>query len=53
MKILPFGVIPMFVDGAGIGDNFGATGAQIRYFDVFYVNPPVVGFQVTGSPEEP
>jgi len=52
MKILSGNVVAVFVGDAGIGSGFGQIGPQVRYFDIYYVNPPVVGFQVSGSAEE-
>lgn len=52
MKILPSNVVPVFMPGAGIGNDFGLIGPQIRYFDVYYINPPVVGFSVAVPPAE-
>lgn len=45
MRVLPLHVVPIFL-GQGAG---GSLGAQISYFDAFYSQPPVVGFQVIGS----
>ena len=52
MKILPSNVVPVFMDGAGIGHDFGQIAPQVRYFDVYYINPPVVGFSVAVPPAE-
>jgi hypothetical protein len=52
MKILPSGTVPTFMDGAGIGHDFGQIAAQIRYFDVYYISSPVVGFTVALPPAE-
>lgn len=52
MKIIPSGTVVTFMDGAGIGNDFGQIGPQIRYFDVYYINPPAVGFTVALPPEE-
>lgn len=49
MKFLAGQAIPLFLGQTGIGENFGQIGAQIRYFDVFYVQPPVVGFHIVGE----
>jgi hypothetical protein len=47
MRILPIHVIPIF-----LGTTLpGGVGAQLKAFDVFYKLPPVVGWQVIGSPE--
>ena len=43
---------PLFLENAGIGYNFGLIAPQIKYFDVFYTLPPVVGLQILGSDEE-
>lgn len=48
MRILPIHVIPIFLSRALPGE----LGSQLRMFDVFYKTPPVVGWHVTGSPEE-
>jgi len=39
----------MYLAGAGSGEG---CPAQIKFFDVYYVNPPVVGFHVIGSEED-
>lgn len=52
MKILPSNTVPVFMDGAGIGHDMGQIGPQIRYFDVYYINSPVVGFTVSVPPPE-
>lgn len=39
----------MFLGLAGIGQNFGQIAPQIKFFDVYYDMPIVVGFVVTGS----
>lgn len=49
MKIFTVNAIPMFV-GAGTPGTAGP--AQIKFFDVYYVNPPVVGFHVVGAEED-
>lgn len=49
MRIYPGQVIPLFVGDGSLGSS-GAP--QIRFFDVYYVNPPVVGLQVVGSEED-
>jgi hypothetical protein len=43
MRVLPIHVVPIFL-GQGAG---GALGAQLCYFDVFYTEPPIVGFHVS------
>lgn len=40
---------PFFVGNAGIGTGSGPVAPQIRCFDVFYVEPVVVGLQVVGE----
>lgn len=40
------GSIPLFITTAGVG---GQASAQIRFFDVYYTTPPVVGFHVIGE----
>ena len=52
MKIIPSGTQITFMDGAGIGHDMGQIAPQVRYFDVYYINPPVVGFTVALGPEE-
>lgn len=37
----------MFLGMSGIGP---LPGAQIRFFDVYYILPPVVGVQILGGP---
>lgn len=47
MRVLPSQTIPIFLRGSlpsGIG-------SQLRYFDVFYKQPPVVGWHVVGADE--
>lgn len=44
--------IPVFVGQAGVGQNFGQIAPQVQFFDVFYTNPPVVGFHVVGSVDD-
>lgn len=48
MRILPYSVIPIF-----LGRPSGNDGAALRYFDVFYRTPPVVGFHVICCPPPP
>lgn len=48
MKILGAG-IPLFLGQGGVGQNFGQIAPQIRFFDVYYIHPPVVGLQIIGS----
>lgn len=40
---------PFFINGAGVGQNFGQIAAQILSFDVFYTEPVIVGLQIVGS----
>jgi len=49
MNIFTVNSIPMFITEGGVG---GAGPAQIKFFDVYYVNPPVVGFHVIGNEED-
>lgn len=49
MKFLPFGSHVLFLGDTGIGSNFGQIAPQIKYFDIYYTLPPVVGFQVLGG----
>lgn len=42
---------PIFLGQAGLGKNFGQIAPQLKTFDVFYCQPPVVGFHVV--PDEP
>jgi len=46
MKFIPHGSHILFLGESGIGTNFGQIAPQIRFFDVFYSLPPVVGFHV-------
>jgi hypothetical protein len=43
---------PIFLGGLGSGGNQGLIAPQIKFFDVFYCFPPVVGFHVVGSKED-
>lgn len=43
MRILPSHVIPIFLNQ---GTLTGQIAAQLLSFDVYYTNPPVVGFHV-------
>lgn len=52
MKIFG-GPNPVFLGDAGVGQNFGQIAPQIKSFDVFYCQPPVIGFQVIGSDTDP
>ncbi len=45
MNIFTVNAIPMFISEGGVGSP---CAAQIKFFDVYYVNPPVVGFHVVG-----
>jgi len=48
MRIIPAQVIPMFRQEVA-----GPIAAQLLTFDVYYSEPPVVGFQVMGcDPDE-
>lgn len=50
IKMIPSGATLVFLDGAGIGEGSGGSNLpEIRNFDVFYSNPPVVGFHVVGD----
>lgn len=51
MKLNPQDVQLLFLGTAGIGLNFGQIAPQIKFFDVYYTLPPVVGFHVIGDPE--
>lgn len=44
MRVLPIHVIPIFL-GQAAGCQ---TSAQLKFFDVFYTSPPVVGFDIIG-----
>lgn len=48
MRILPFYVVPIFLRRTLPGE----LGSQIRFFDVFYKEAPVVGWHVMDSGEE-
>jgi len=45
LRILPAHVIPIFLKKAAIGE----LGAQVRFFDAYYKEPPIVGFHVLGE----
>jgi len=47
MRILPYSVIPIFLGHQGV-----TGGAELRYLDVYYTEPPVIGFDVICCPEE-
>jgi len=47
MRVLPFHTIPIFLSRALPGE----LGSQLRMFDVFYKEPPVVGWHVLGDPD--
>jgi hypothetical protein len=47
MRIIPAQVIPIFREKVD-----GPTAAQLLTFDVYYSEPPVVGFQVVGCDPE-
>lgn len=47
MRILPFYTIPIFLSRALPGE----LGSQLRLFDVYYKEPPVVGWHVLGDPD--
>ena len=49
MKIYSINSIPLFI---GTGNLSGKTAPQIRFFDVYYIDPLVVGFHVTGGSDE-
>lgn len=46
--ILIGGPNPMFLSAV----SFGGQAPQVRFFDVFYTLPPVVGFHVIGDVDE-
>lgn len=48
MRVLPIHVIPIFLSTSLPGE----AGAQVRMFDVFYKNPPVVGWHVAGAVDD-
>ena len=50
MRSISNGSIPMFLGELGINPN--VVGPQIKDFDVFYIDPLIVGFHVTGASEE-
>lgn len=50
MQTFAVGVIPLFINTSGGVISPGP--AQIKFFDVYYVNPPVVGFHVMGDEED-
>jgi hypothetical protein len=43
---------PIFVGGLGTGGEVGVIAPQIKFFDVYYVCAPVVGFHVSANKEE-
>lgn len=51
MKVITQGSQLVFLGEAGIGHNFGQIAPQIKSFDVYYDQPPVVGLQIVGSDE--
>lgn len=44
------GPFPFFLGQSGIGQNFGQIAPQIRFFDVYYDTPIIVGLQIIGAP---
>ena len=42
----------IFLGDGGIGPGFGQIAAQILTFDVFFTQPPIVGFHVVEEPED-
>lgn len=52
MKIVGSGQL-IFVGNAGIGQGQGTLAPpQILAFDVYYTDPPIVGFHIVKPPEE-
>ena len=49
MKIYPGGVIPLFLSSGALT---GQIAPQIRFFDVYYVDAPIVGFHIIGEVDE-
>lgn len=49
MKIFSPFSIPLFLGTAGVGSSFGQIAPQVRFFDVYYTLPPVVGLQIIGD----
>lgn len=52
MKFIPANTVLLFLPGGGIGHNFGQIAPQIASFDVYYDQPPVVGLQIIGAPDD-
>jgi hypothetical protein len=46
VQFYPANVIPLFTSGTGVGG--GSSAPQIRFFDVYYTEAPIVGLQVIG-----
>lgn len=42
----------IFLGDGGIGPGFGQIAPQILTFDVFYTQPPIVGFHVVKEPAD-
>ena len=49
MRFYPINAIPFFTSGSGVG---GTSAPQIRFFDVYYTEAPIVGFQIIGFEED-
>lgn len=49
MQTFTIGSIPLFITEGVVGT---AGPARLKFFDVYYVVPPVVGFHVVGSEED-
>jgi hypothetical protein len=48
MRIIS-GPSPFFLGQSGIGQNFGQIAPQIKFFDVYYDMPIIVGLQIIGE----
>lgn len=52
MRFLPQNTSVVFLGDSGMGENFGQIAPQIKMFDVYYTQPPVVGFHVVGEDDD-
>jgi hypothetical protein len=50
MHFYPTNINPLFTSGYGVGG--GSSAPQIRFFDVYYTEAPIVGLQVIGYEED-
>jgi hypothetical protein len=49
MRFIPHNTAIIFLGTSGVGSNYGQIAPQLRFFDVYYTTPPVVGFHAVGS----